>query len=128
MRVPGQSSEKRVCVGAHLDTIGLIVRGFNEDGTLRVRQLGGINYASIEGETCSILCRDGSAIAGQVICNHHSVHVWAETKTDPRDEDHMSVSVIGDVKSRPTRAPWASPRAPSLASTPTTRSLTTATW
>ena len=99
VRVPGQSSEKCVCVGAHLDTIGLIVRGFNEDGTLRVRQLGGINYASIEGETCSILCRDGSAIAGQVICNHHSVHVWAETKTDPRDEDHMSVSVIGDVKS-----------------------------
>ena len=99
VRVAGQSSEKCVCVGAHLDTIGLIVRGFNEDGTLRVRQLGGINYASIEGETCSILCRDGSAIAGQVICNHHSVHVWAETKTDPRDEDHMSVSVIGDVKS-----------------------------
>ena len=99
VRVAGQSSEKCVCVGAHLDTIGLIVRGFNEDGTLRVRQLGGINYASIEGETCSILCRDGSAIAGQVICNHHSVHGWAETTTDPRDEDHMSVSVIGDVKS-----------------------------
>lgn len=99
VRVPGKSSEKTVCLGAHLDTIGLVVRGFNDDGTLRVRQLGGINYASIEGETCRVHCRDGRVVAGQVICNHHSVHVWAEAKTDERTEDTMSVSLIADVSS-----------------------------
>lgn len=99
VRVPGKSGEKTVCIGAHLDTIGLVVRGFNDDGTLRVRQLGGINYASIEGETCLVHCRDGRTVAGQVICNHHSVHVWAEAKTDARTEDTMSVSLIADVKS-----------------------------
>lgn len=97
VRVAGKSSEKTVCVGAHLDTIGLVVRGFNADGTLRVRQLGGINYHSIEGETCLIHCRNGKTVAGQVICNHHSVHVWGEAKTDARTEDTMSVSIIGDV-------------------------------
>ena len=99
VRVPGAESSKTVLLGAHLDTIGLIVRGFNDDGTLRVRQLGGINYHSIEGETCSILCRDGSAIAGQVICEKHSVHVFEDARTETRDENHMFVSVIGDVKS-----------------------------
>ena len=99
VRVPGADSSKTVLLGAHLDTIGLIVRGFNDDGTLRVRQLGGINYHSIEGETCSILCRDGSAIAGQVICEKHSVHVFEDARTETRDENHMFVSVIGDVKS-----------------------------
>lgn len=99
VRVSGRDSSKCVCVGAHLDTIGLVVRGFNDDGTLRVRQLGGINYASIEGETCLVHCRDGRTVAGQVICNHHSVHVWAEAKTDPRTEDTMSVSLVADVKS-----------------------------
>lgn len=99
VRVPGADESKTVVLGAHLDTIGLIVRGFNDDGTLRVRQVGGINYASIEGETCTVLCRDGRALAGQVICNHHSVHVWPECRTDPRDEDHMSVSLIADVAS-----------------------------
>ena len=98
VRVPGADSSKTVLLGAHLDTIGLIVRGFNDDGTLRVRQLGGINYHSIEGETCSILCRDGSAIAGQVICEKHSVHVFEDARTETRDENHMFVSVIGDVK------------------------------
>lgn len=98
VRVPGEDSSKTVLLGAHLDTIGLIVRSFNADGTLRVRQLGGINYHSIEGETCSILCRDGSAIAGQVICEKHSVHVFEDARTETRDENHMFVSVIGDVK------------------------------
>ena len=86
VRVPGADSSKTVLLGAHLDTIGLIVRGFNADGTLRVRQLGGINYHSIEGETCSILCRDGSAIAGQVICEKHSVHVFEDARTETRDD------------------------------------------
>ena len=99
VRVAGKSAEKCVCVGAHLDTIGLVVRGINDDGTLRVRQLGGINYASIEGETCLVHCRDGRTVAGQVICNHHSVHVWAEAKTDARTEDTMSVSLVADVAS-----------------------------
>ncbi|WP_072369644.1 peptidase M42 [Thermophilibacter mediterraneus] len=99
VRVPGRSDEKTVCLGAHLDTIGLVVRGINEDGTLRVRQLGGINYASIEGETCLVHCRDGRTVAGQVICNHHSVHVWGEAKTDERTEDTMSVSLVADVSS-----------------------------
>ena len=74
--VEGKDTSKTVGVNAHLDTIGLIVRGFNSDGTLRVRQLGGINYHSIEGETCHVVCRDGSVVDGQVICNHHSVHVF----------------------------------------------------
>lgn len=99
VRVPGRDSSRTVCLGAHLDTIGLIVRGFNDDGTLRVRQLGGINYHSIEGETCLIHCRDGRTVAGQVICEKHSVHVFDDCRTVARDENHMFVSVVGDVKS-----------------------------
>ena len=97
VRVPGVNAEKCVCVGAHLDTIGFVVRGFNEDGTLRVRNLGGINWASVEGETVSIHCRDGRTVDAQVIANHHSVHVFEDCKQQPRDEDHMSLSIIGDV-------------------------------
>ena len=97
VRVPGRSAEKTVCLGAHLDTIGLVVRGFNADGTLRVRQLGGINYHSIEGETCLVHCRDGRTVAGQVICDHHSTHVFEDARTRERTEDTMAVSLVADV-------------------------------
>ena len=99
VRVPGRDRTRSVCLGAHLDTIGFIVRGFNDDGTLRVRRLGGINWASAEGECVRIHCRDGRTVTGQLICDHHSVHVWKDAKDLPRDEDHMSVSVVGDVSS-----------------------------
>lgn len=99
VRVPGRDHAKTVCVGAHLDTIGLIVRGFNDDGTLRVRQLGGINYSAIEGETCRIHCRDGRTVTGQVICSRHSVHVFEDAQSAPRDENYMEVSIVDDVTS-----------------------------
>lgn len=93
VRVPGRDSSKTVLVCAHLDTIGLIVRGINDDGTLRVRMLGGINYPSIEGETCYVHTRSGKTIVGQVIHNKHSVHVWEDCRSDPRDENTMSISI-----------------------------------
>ncbi|MGI6755114.1 MAG: M20/M25/M40 family metallo-hydrolase [Atopobiaceae bacterium] len=99
VRVAGQSSDKTVCVGAHLDTIGLIVRGINDDGTLRVRALGGINYHSIEGETCRMHLRSGKSLMGQVICIKHSTHVFADARSIERSEDTMVVSLIADVKS-----------------------------
>ena len=93
VRVPGKDASKTVCICAHLDTIGLIVRGINDDGTLRVRMLGGINYQSIEGETCRVHTRSGKTIKGQVIHNKHSVHVWEDCRSDPRDENTMSISI-----------------------------------
>lgn len=99
VKVPGVEADKSVCVGAHLDTIGLIVRAFNEDGSLRVRQLGGINYHSIEGETVSVICRDGRHLPGQMVCEKHSVHVFEDAKTIERTEDTMFVQLIADVTS-----------------------------
>lgn len=34
---------KKVLIDAHMDEVGFLVTGFNEDGTLRFRSLGGIN-------------------------------------------------------------------------------------
>ncbi len=47
--VTGKDPTKTVCVSAHADTLGLMVRGINGDGTLRLRPLGGINFANVEG-------------------------------------------------------------------------------
>ena len=93
VRVPGRDASKTVLICAHLDTIGLIVRGINDDGTLRVRMLGGINYHNVEGETCYVHTRKGATIMGQIIHNKHSVHVGEDCRTAPRDEDNMSISI-----------------------------------
>ena len=48
--VEGRDTSKTVCVSAHADTLGFMVRGINSDGTLRLRAVGGINFANVEGE------------------------------------------------------------------------------
>ena len=98
--VPGECADKTVCVSAHADTLGLMVRGINLDGTLRVRALGGINFANIEGENVTVHTRGGKNYAGTVICAHHSGHVFADARTMERNEDTVFVLLDEFVKTQ----------------------------
>lgn len=96
----GEDNSKTVMVGAHMDTIGLIVRKIDADGMIRVRQLGGINYHSIEGETVTIHTRDGRKYTGLFACQSHSVHVFDDARTLDRNENHMMIILDEKVKSK----------------------------
>lgn len=96
----GQDNRKTVLVGAHLDTLGLIIRRIDADGMIRVRQLGGINYASLEGETVTIHTRDGRSYTGLVTCQSHSVHVFDDARTLERNESTMMVILDEPVASK----------------------------
>lgn len=52
VRVPGKDSSKIVCVGAHLDTIGMQVRHVMDNGWIEVKNLGGVNFHNVEGGEC----------------------------------------------------------------------------
>lgn len=93
----GRDNSKTVMIGAHLDTIGLIVRRIDSDGMIRVRQLGGINFSSIEGETVHIHTRDGRCYSGLVTVTSHSVHVFDDARTMPRDADNIMIILDEDV-------------------------------
>lgn len=100
LALEGKDNSKTVLVGAHADTIGLIVRRVDADGMLRVRQLGGINYASIEGETVTVHTRDGRSYTGLVACQSHSVHVFDDARTLERNENTMMVILDEKVSSK----------------------------
>ena len=96
----GEDNSKTVLVGAHADTIGLIVRRVDADGMIRVRQLGGINYGSLEGETVTVHTRDGRRYTGLFACQSHSVHVFEDARTLPRDENTMMVILDEKIASK----------------------------
>lgn len=100
VKVKGEDESKTVCLGAHLDTIGLIVRSINEDGTLDVRNLGGVNFHSIEGENVFIHTREAGTYTGTVISKSHSVHVFDDAKERPRDFSTMAVLIDEEVNSK----------------------------
>jgi len=65
--VDGEDNTKTVAVGAHVDTLGLVVRSINANGTLSIRMLGGVCMPSIEGETVTVHTRSGKDYSGLVI-------------------------------------------------------------
>ena len=103
--VEGEDTSKTVCVSAHADTLGFMVRGVNPDGTLRLRALGGINFANVEGENVTVHTRGGRTYAGTLICAHHSAHAYDDAKTMERNENTVFVLLDEPVaKAEDTRA------------------------
>ena len=87
----GLDNSKTVLVGAHADTIGMVVRRIDRDGMIRVRQLGGVNYNSLEGETVTVHTRDGRSYTGLMACQSHSVHVFDDARTLERNDNTMII-------------------------------------
>ncbi len=89
----GQDNSKTVALGAHADTVGLILRTIMPDGALRVKPLGGINFGTIDGESVVIYTRDGREYTGLILCEKHSTHVFWGASETPRNEDTMMVII-----------------------------------
>lgn len=100
LTIEGMDNRKTVMVGAHSDTIGLMVRRIDPDGMIRVRNLGGINFSSIEGETVTIHTRDGRSYTGLFACQAHSVHVFDDARTLERNENTTMVILDEKVSSK----------------------------
>ena len=96
----GQDNSKTVLVTAHLDTLGFLVRAIDSNGWLRVRQLGGVNYNTLDGETVTVYTRDGRSYTGLFMCRQHSVHVHKEESRAVRTEENMVIMLDEPVSSQ----------------------------
>ncbi len=96
----GEDSSKTVMIGGHLDTLGMMVRKIESDGTIRTRNLGGLNYYSLDGETVTIHTLDGRKYTGLMVCQSHSTHVFEDARSLERKENTMLISLDEKVSSR----------------------------
>ena len=96
----GRDNSKTVLVGAHSDTIGMVVRRIDSDGMIRVRPLGGMNFASAEGETVTVHTREGKHYTGLLACQSHSVHVFDDARSLERNENTMIVILDQKISSK----------------------------
>ncbi|MCR5279891.1 MAG: M42 family metallopeptidase [Lachnospiraceae bacterium] len=88
-------------VTAHGDTIGLMVRHINEDGTIKVCKVGGLYAYHTERENVRVHTRDGKIYTGCVQRKNASVHVTEdELDKEVANFDKNSFVVLDeDVKS-----------------------------
>ncbi|MCL2566223.1 MAG: M42 family metallopeptidase [Defluviitaleaceae bacterium] len=93
-------SDKTVGLAAHVDTLGLIVRGLKSDGTLSFMKIGGAILGTLDGEYCNIYTRCGKCYTGTILSNSPAGHVFMDAHTIARDEDTMHIRLDEKVKSK----------------------------
>ena len=98
--VDGQDNSKTVMIGGHLDTLGFVVRRIDDDGMIRIRNLGGVSHTSMESETVTVHTRDGRKYTGLYTCQSHSVHVFDDARTLERNEQNMMILLDQPIKTR----------------------------
>jgi len=86
---------------AHVDTLGAMVKEIKPSGRLKLTQLGGYSWNTIEGEGCTVLSSNGEPVRGTVLLYKASSHVHGkDVSSTERNEDTMEVRLDWDTNSR----------------------------
>lgn len=98
--IQGQSHEKTIGFCAHVDTLGLMVRSINNDGTLSFTNVGGPIIPTLDGEYCRIITRDKRVYTGTILSLSPSAHVFNDSKNRERTCETMMIRIDEKVKSK----------------------------
>lgn len=100
IHIKGKSSDKTIGFCAHCDTLGLMVRSIQADGTLAVTKLGGPIMPTLDGEYCRIITRENKVYTGTILSKSPAVHVYPDASSRKRDADEMFVRIDEVVKNK----------------------------
>lgn len=89
--VPGKDDTHARLLTAHVDTLGGMVKEILPTGRLRLTQIGGYAWNTVEGEYCQVHTQAGQTISGTVILHNTSMHVNREVGTTERLQDNIEV-------------------------------------
>lgn len=96
----GKSNKKSIGISAHVDTLGLMVKGIKDNGRLNILKIGGMVYPSLDSELCRIYTRDGKIYNGTIFCTTPSEHVYHEANLNIRDVSTLEVILDERVNSK----------------------------
>ncbi|NMB91188.1 MAG: M42 family metallopeptidase [Chloroflexi bacterium] len=90
----GQLASAPRAMTAHVDTLGAMVKAIKPNGRLKLTQLGGYAWNSIEGEGCTVFTAGGHKIRGSILLDKASVHIYGKKVSEtPRDEEVIEVRI-----------------------------------
>ena len=89
--LPGKKEASKI-IAAHIDTLGGMVREITSNGYLKLTQIGGYSWNSVDGEYCTVSTMNDKKIRGTILFEKSSVHNYGDIpRTDKRTEDNMIV-------------------------------------
>ena len=78
-------------VTGHIDTLGAMVKKINDDGTLEITRIGGLELNSFEGEYVTVRNYNGKLFRGTFLLNNPASHVNKKINDTKRSTENMSI-------------------------------------
>lgn len=72
----GESSSEPRALTGHVDTLGAVVKEIKSNGRLKLSQIGGYAWNTIEGESCSVLTAHDERLPGSILITKASGHIY----------------------------------------------------
>jgi putative aminopeptidase FrvX len=94
----GQSSERPRALTAHVDTLGAMVKEIKSSGRLRLTQVGGYAWNSVEGERCFVRTATGSTVRGTILPTQASQHVHSVKQVSELERNAQNIEVRLDAR------------------------------
>lgn len=85
-------------ISGHIDTLGAMVKQVNEDGTIAITKIGGLELNSFEGEYVTIRNYKGELFRGTFLLNNPASHVNKSINETKRSTENMSIRLDELVK------------------------------
>lgn len=92
--IEGVNKDKEVTLSGHVDTLGGMVKEIKSNGRLKITQIGGYVWNSIEGEYCTIEASNGKNYTGTILTTKASTHVHGgEADKLERNGNNMEIRI-----------------------------------
>jgi putative aminopeptidase FrvX len=89
---PGERADAPRGLTAHVDTLGAMVKDIKGSGRLKLTQIGGYAWNTVEGEGVTVFASRGEPVRGSLLLSTASAHVHSRQVGETRrDEDNMEV-------------------------------------
>ena len=99
--IEGDNTQEATTLSAHVDTLAAMVKEITSEGKLRLTQIGGYAWTTIEGEHVEVETFENKKISGTIITTVASSHVHgAKTNSTERNETSLEVRLDERVNSR----------------------------
>lgn len=94
VEIKGGIEEKVKVISAHVDTLGAMVKEIKPNGRLKLTQIGGYSWNTVDGENCIISTIEGKKYTGTILFDKTSVHNYGDSpKSDKREDKNMEVRI-----------------------------------
>lgn len=98
---PGERDDAPRALTAHVDTLGGMVQEVKENGRLRLTQLGGWSWTSVEGEGVTVFASNGQVYRGSFLPTTASIHAHTKAERDAiRTDANMEVRLDTATRSK----------------------------